>query len=86
MDSILIPWNDGNGNIVINKNEDNTILISSDSINNSLKREQTLVFSTTKGQAVAFLKVIQGGNRVILRDSNNIILRDKNYKILTATT
>lgn len=83
MDSILIPWNDGNGNIVIN-NVGGEVLISSDTINNSVERRQTLVFRTIIGDVTAELEVIQKGNRVILRNNSGEILRDNEQKVLTA--
>lgn len=84
MDSILVPWNDGNGNIVISNNG-GEILISSDSINNGDDRSQTLTFCTTIGNKIATLTVAQkGDDRTILRDSNGFILRDTDQNILTS--
>lgn len=83
MDSILIPWNDGNGNIVISNNG-GEVLISSDVINENIERTQVLTFQTTNRAVSATLTVTQKGNKVILRDSNILILKDINGKILTS--
>lgn len=83
MDSILIPWNDGNGNIVISNNG-GEVLISSDVINNSVERMQVLTFRTTDGTVSTNLTIIQKGKRVILRSSNGSILKDSVGKILTS--
>ncbi|MDY3266233.1 MAG: hypothetical protein SOX26_01625 [Phocaeicola sp.] len=83
MDSFLVPWNDGNGNIVISNNGEE-ILISSDVVNDGIDRSQTLTFRTTVGNKTATLQVTQKGNRVILRDNAGFILRDVNQNILTS--
>lgn len=84
MDSILIPWLDGNGNIVISNIGGDKILISSDTTNDSIERSQTLTFVTSNKAASATLEVVQKGNRVVLKDSNGLILKDSQDKILTA--
>lgn len=83
MADILIKWLQGDGNIVISENGGD-VLISSDTANNGVEREQTLTFRTTTGNATASLIVRQKGNRIILRDSNTLILRDNEGKTLTA--
>lgn len=85
MDSILIPWNDGNGNIVISNNGGD-VLISSDVVNESVERTQVLTFRTTDGTVSANLTVTQKGKRVILRDNSGAILRDNTEKVLTSKT
>lgn len=82
MDSILIPWNDGNGNITVSE-VNGEILISSDT-NSSVEREQTLTFRTLVGDKTALLLVKQKGERVVLRDVNGFTLRDNVQSILTA--
>lgn len=83
MDSILIPWETGAGNIVISNNGGD-FLISSDTPNNGMERSQILTFRTTSGNVTATLTVIQLGNKIVLRDSRQSILRDNKQKILTA--
>lgn len=83
MDSILIPWNDGNGNIVIS-GDGGDIKISSDTINNGVERQQVLTFRTDVGDVTVTLTVTQKGNRVALRDVNLLELRDSSGKLLTA--
>ena len=82
MDSILIPWNDGNGNIPVSE-VNGEILISSDT-NSSVEREQTLTFRTLVGDKTALLLVKQNGERVVLRDVNGLTLRDNVQSVLTA--
>lgn len=82
MDSILIPWNDGNGNITVSE-VNGEILISSDT-NSSVEREQTLTFRTLVGDKTALLLVKQNGERVVLRDVNGLTLRDNVQSVLTA--
>lgn len=82
MDSILIPWNVGNGNITISE-VNGKILISSDT-NSGVEREQILTFRTLTGGKTALLLVRQKGERVTLRDLNGLILRDNTQSILTA--
>lgn len=83
MDSILIPWQQGEGNIVIS-NIGGELRISSDIINENIERKQTLTFKTDVGDRTATLTVIQKGNRVILRDNSKLTLRDNSGNILTA--
>lgn len=83
MDSILIPWNDGNGNIVIS-GDGGDIKISSDTINNGVERQQVLTFRTDVGDVTVTLTVTQKGNRVALRDVKLLELRDSSGKLLTA--
>lgn len=82
MDSIVIPWKIGSGNIIISE-ANGEILISSDT-NSSVEREQLLTFRTLVGNKTASLLVIQKGERVILRDVNGLVLRDSAHGILTA--
>lgn len=82
MDSILIPWNDGNGNITVSE-VNGEILISSDT-NSSVEREQTLTFRTLVSDKTALLLVKQNGERVVLRDVNGLTLRDNVQSVLTA--
>lgn len=82
MDSIVIPWKIGSGNIIISE-ANGEILISSDT-NSSVEREQLLTFRTLVGNKTASLLVIQKGERVILRDADGLILRDNTQNILTA--
>ena len=83
MDSILISWNDGNGNIVVS-GDGGDIKISSDTINNGVERQQVLTFRTDVGDVTVTLTVTQKGNRVALRDVKLLELRDSSGKLLTA--
>ncbi len=73
-----IPWNDGNGNIVISsiENQSNTFKISSSVANESIDREQEITFQTTntKGnKATVKLKVKQIGKRELFVTADNLI-------------
>lgn len=83
MDSILIPWNDGKGNIVVD-GDGGEIRISSDTVNNGLERRQVLVFRTDVGNAVATLTVIQKGTMVVLTDAALSVLTDMDGSVLMA--
>lgn len=68
MDRILIPWSTGNGNIVLEKQTDGiTVIVSSDTINESSQREQILTFVTEVGSVSHTITVIQKGKEVILK-------------------
>lgn len=82
MDSILIPWKVGSGNIIISE-EDGVLLISSDT-NDDIEREQILTFQTDKGNATATLLVRQKGTLVFLKDVNGEVLYDFDNDILKA--
>lgn len=84
MDSIVIPWQTGDGNIIVSESG-GEVLISSDTTNNGEERSQTLTFRTLTGNATATLLVVQeGSDIIILRDSNGLVLRDSSDNILTA--
>lgn len=79
MDSFLIPWNDGNGNIVISNNG-GEVLISSDTVNKGIERQQTLTFKTTKGNAQSTLVVTQNGRNLILTETGTkLLLENDNF-------
>ncbi len=83
MGNILIPWNDGDGNIVVS-GDGGDVLISSDTANEGIERRQTLTFRTLTGNATTEIEVIQEGMRVILRDNAGRIQRSLQGDILTA--
>lgn len=83
MDSFLIPWTTGKGNIIVT-NDGGDVLISSDTTNDGVERSQIIIFRTTVGSVTKEFIVIQKGNRVILRDNSGAILRDNVQKVLTA--
>lgn len=83
MDSFLIPWTTGKGNIIVTNNGGD-VLISSDTTNDGVQRSQIIIFRTIVGSVTKELIVIQKGNRVILRDNSGAILRDNVQKVLTA--
>lgn len=86
MERILIPWEEGSGNIVIEE-VGGELKLSSDTVNDSVDRVQSVRYYTTNTSgaiAEATQQVTQLGKRVGLRDSETLILRDKNGLILTA--
>lgn len=86
MERILIPWKEGTGNIVIEE-VGGGIKLSSDTVNDSVDRLQSVRYYTTNTSgaiAEATQQVTQLGKRVGLCDSAGLILRDKNGLILTA--
>lgn len=83
MDSILIPWKQGKGNIVVN-NDGGSVTIASDVINDHIDRTQQIEFRTTKGDAAQIVTVNQIGMREVLRDNVPVMLRDSEGNVLTA--
>lgn len=86
MERILIQWNEGTGNIVIEE-VGGEVKLSSDTVNDSVDRVQSIRYYTTNTSgmtAEATQQVTQLGKRVGLRDSAGLILRDKNGLILTS--
>lgn len=86
MERILIPWEEGTGNIVIEE-VGGEIKLSSDTVNDSVDRVQSVRYYTTNTSgaiAESTQQVTQIGKRVGLRDSEGMILRDKNGLILTS--
>ena len=63
----VIPWEDGNGNIVVTGTGEgsDTPSVASDASNDSLDREQSITFKTTEGspQATVERTVRQSGLR-----------------------
>lgn len=82
MDSIIIPWSIGSGNIIISE-RDGHLLISSD-VNDDIEREQVLTFQTDKGNATATLLVRQKGSLIVLKDVDGEVLYDTNNETLKA--
>ena len=62
---ILVPWKKGEGNIVITPGSNGAASVMSDIANEGLDRQQTVVFSTTKGNNPASVSttVFQEGKR-----------------------
>ena len=79
MDSIIIPWNVGEGNIVINGDSSGNLLISS-SLNEDVEREQILTFRSTTGNVTASLTVRQKGNSVYFTDADDKFVIDSEDK------
>lgn len=85
-----IPWNDGNGNILINSvaGKANTFSISSSTVNEGIEREQELTFQTTntKGKkATVKLRVKQIGKRELFITADSLVFTDsdnKNFAVL----
>lgn len=87
MAKLTVAWSDGNGHISVDINTSTGVAsISSDTQNDSVARQQTITFTTTKGSPVCKVQrtVVQAGTRYGIKDSANVLLRDKNGLILTA--
>lgn len=79
-----IPWEDGNGNIVLTyKGEGNaTVTVETDTDNLGEDRSQVLTFKTTGANpATVQVTVVQPTGMRILR-ANGVILRDASGNIL----
>ena len=60
---ILVPWKEGEGSIVITPGPNGAASVMSDVANEGLDRQQTVVFSTTKGNNQVSTTVSQEGKR-----------------------
>lgn len=83
--TVKIPWKEGAGHIVAALSSD-SVTLSSDTVNDSVDREQVVTFSTTKGSPICSVSrtVRQAGRRIGLKDKDDAILRDRNGLTLTA--
>ena len=81
----LIPWNDGNGNIVLTyeSNKGNgTITVTSDTDNLGDDRSQTLIFRTLVGDVETSIVVTQPTGMQVLIVRTNTALAESQDKIL----
>lgn len=80
----LIPWNDGNGNIVVtyDGSGNETVTIGSDTDNLGEDRSQVLTFATSVGSATATFTVYQPTGMQVLTSSDSYTLRDSDGKVL----
>ena len=79
-----IPWNDGNGNIVLTYTGEGseTVTVETDTDNLGEDRSQVLTFKTTGANpATVEVTVVQPTGMRILR-ANGVILRDASGNIL----
>lgn len=84
MSVISIPWQEGNGNIVVT-HEGDTTTIASDVANESVDRSQTITFRTTFGSPSCQESrvVSQSGLRIALADSASLPFECSDGLILT---
>ena len=77
METVLIPWNDGNGNIVVvfTGMEDDDFSVSSDTTNDNIDRKKQIKVRTTKGfpERIRKLTVKQPGLYEPLEASDGIL-------------
>lgn len=82
--TITIPWNDGNGNIVLTYTAgqgNQTVTVTSDTDNLGLERQQTITLKTTGGNTSAQVTIVQPTGMRTLRASQ-VVLRDSSGKTL----
>ena len=84
MATLTIPWNDGNGNIILTYTGqgDGTVTVRSDTDNLGADRQQVITLRTIDGGAQAQVTVIQPTGMQILLDTDGKMLRDSNDKVL----
>ena len=84
MATLTIPWNDGNGNIILTYTGqgDGTVTVRSDTDNLGADRQQVITLRTVDGGAQAQVTVIQPTGMQILLDTDGKMLRDSNDKVL----
>ena len=81
--TITIPWNDGPGNIVLTYTGqgNDTVVVTSDTDNLGLERQQTITLKTTGGNASVQVTIVQPTGMRTLRASQ-VVLRDSSGKTL----
>lgn len=85
MATLRIPWNDGNGNIILTYTGqgDGVVTVQSDTDNLGDDRRQVITLRTADGRATAQVTIVQRtGMLLTLRDVNLLILRDSSDKAL----
>lgn len=86
MTTLTIPWNDGNGNIILTYNGqgDGTVTVQSSTDNLGEDRQQVITLKTTDGTKAVQVTIAQSTGMLILRDVQLMTLRDSQGKILRA--
>lgn len=86
MATLTIPWNDGNGNIILTYTGqgDGTVTVQSDTDNLGADREQVITLKTADGTRAVQVTIQQATGMLTLRDVNLLVLRDSGEKILRA--
>lgn len=84
MATLTIPWNDGNGNIILTYTGqgDGTVTVQSDTDNLGADREQVITLRTVDGTKAVQVTIQQSTGMLTLRDVNLLVLRDSDEKIL----
>lgn len=84
MATLTIPWNDGNGNIILTYTGqgDDTVTVRSDTDNLGADREQTIILRTADGTKEVQVTIQQSTGMLTLRDVNLLVLRDSDEKVL----
>ncbi|MBR2881094.1 MAG: hypothetical protein IKB96_01855, partial [Prevotella sp.] len=84
MATLTIPWNDGNGNIILTYTGqgDGTVTVQSDTDNLGADREQVITLKTADGTRAVQVTIQQATGMLTLRDVNLLVLRDSGEKIL----
>lgn len=82
--TITIPWNDGNGDIILTYDGqgDGVVTVRSTTDNLGADRQQVITLHTVDGGASAQVTVIQPTGMQILLDTDGKMLRDSNDKVL----
>ena len=86
MTTLTIPWNDGNGNIILTYTGqgDGVVTMRSDTDNLGADREQTITLRTADGTKEVQVTIQQSTGMLTLRDVNLLVLRDSDDKVLRA--
>ena len=84
MATLTIPWNDGNGNIILTYTGqgDGVVTVRSDTDNLGADREQTITLRTADGTKEVQVTIQQSTGMLTLRDVNLLVLRDSDEKVL----
>ena len=87
MSQISIPWNDGNGNIVLTLSGqgNDTVTVTSDTDNKGYDRQQTISFYVTDG-AIRHTIVTSNGKRLKTADGHYLTSLDNSMKVTVTVT
>ena len=86
MATLTIPWQDGNGNVILTYDGqgDGTVTVRSTTDNLGIDRQMTLTLKTVDGSKAVQVTIVQATGMLTLRDVNLLVLRDSDEKVLRA--
>lgn len=82
MATVSIPWNDGNGNILLTftGQENETVTVTSDTDNLGYDRQQDITFYVTDG-AIRLMLGTASGHQLVTSDGHALTCLDRSMKV-----